>query len=407
MENLEQKYIHLLLNRCLNFNNSKSLFISVEKSDERSVIFVNRLMIEARKIGVNDIYVYDNNAIEKHNVLKKISLEEIDKHPVFNLAVWDEYALRGASFLILETEIPGLMDDIDPEKVARVRYIERKTRAIYKKLQLAYQIPWCIAVLPTEIWARNLFPEEENAYDKLFLMICKMCMIDTLDPIESWNNLFDKNAYIKKILNSLCISKLHYTNSLGTDLTIELPQNVMWQSAGKNNMIVNMPTYEIFTTPNFKKTEGIVYSSRPLSYNGGIVDKFFLEFKNGKVINYGAENGLEILKGIIESDEYCAYLGEVALVEDDSPISNTKMVFNNTLIDENASCHLALGTGFNSCILNNQEMSAEELLSIGVNPSKNHVDFMIGTSDLDIEAETNKGKILIFKNGNFIFRSKC
>lgn len=401
MDTLEKKYIDLLLNRCINFNSSKSLFISFEKSDIKSCDFVDKLVTKAQDMGVNDIYIYDENSILKHDILKQISIREIDNHPIFNRSIWDEYAKKGASFIILKTELPGLMDDVDSASLAHARYVERITCPIYKKLQGGYKIPWCIAVFPSERWAKALFPNDSDAYDKLFKLTCSMVMADTNNPVLSWNRLLKNNQYIVKKLDSYNISKLYYKNSLGTNLSIKLNRNARWSSAGHNGMIVNMPTYEIFTTPDFRSTNGIVYSSRPLCYNGGIVDNFYLEFKDGKVINYGAEKGVDILKGIIESDEYSYYLGEVALVDCDSPISKTNMVFSNTLLDENASCHLALGTGFINCINDNEMYSSEQLIEMGVNPSKNHVDFMIGTNDLNIEAETEKGKVLIFKNGRF------
>lgn len=397
---LENKYIDLLLNRCLNFDKSKSLFVSYVKGADD---FINKLVKKAKEKGINDIYLECNDPYKKHELLKDISIDDISNHPSFNKKVWNDYALKNASFLILETEIPGLMDDIEPDKIAKVRYVERLSMAIYKEKQLSFQIPWCICAFPNEKWANMLFPNLEDAYEKLFVLICKMCMVDTENPIESWNEFLKETDERIKKLNNLEIKKLNYKNSLGTDLTIWLSDNIIWSSAGSlgENMLVNMPSYEVFTNPNFHKTEGIVYSSRPLSYGGGIIDKFFLEFKDGKVINYGAEKGKNILKGIIESDQYSSYLGEVALINNDSPISNTGLVFSNTLFDENASCHLALGNGFAECIKNNEQMSEEELFNMGVNPSKNHVDFMIGTPDLEIIADTKDGEICIFKNGNF------
>jgi len=167
-------------------------------------------------------------------------------------------------------------------------------------------------------------------------------------------------------------------------------------------MLVNMPSYEIFTSPNYKKTSGIVYSAKPLIYGGGKIDEFYIEFKEGKVINYDAKQGKEILRQIIESDENSCYLGEVALVNNNSPISNTNLVFGTTLFDENASCHLALGDGFPDSLKEGLTMTKEELLRKGINQSKNHVDFMIGTKDLEIEAETKDGVVQIFKDGNFV-----
>ena len=198
---------------------------------------------------------------------------------------------------------------------------------------------------------------------------------------------------------------MHYKNNLGTDLTVELPSDVIWNSAAgeeDSNMLVNIPSYEIFTSPNYKKTSGIVYSAKPLIYGGGKIDEFYIEFKEGKVINYDAKQGKEILKQIIESDENSCYLGEVALVNNNSPISNTNLVFGTTLFDENASCHLALGDGFPDSLKEGLTMTKDELLRKGINQSKNHVDFMIGTKDLEIEAETKDGIVQIFKDGNFV-----
>ena len=197
---------------------------------------------------------------------------------------------------------------------------------------------------------------------------------------------------------------MRYTNSLGTDLTIELIPDSIWEGVGtgkEKNMLVNMPSYEIFTSPDYRKTNGIVYSSKPLNYNGAVIDKFWLEFKDGKAINYDAKKGKDILKGIIESDKTSSYLGEVALVSYDSPISNKNLVFYETLLDENASCHLALGDGFKTVLKDYKKFSDEEIKEKGLNSSKVHVDFMIGTSDLNIEAESDKGNITIFKDGNF------
>ena len=227
-------------------------------------------------------------------------------------------------------------------------------------------------------------------------------MIDTPNPIESWNNYLKEAQVIVNKLNSMEINSLHYTNSLGTDLIVTMPKNHIWVSAANDkNGLVNMPSYEIFSSPNYLKTSGIVYNSRPLMYGGGIIDDFYIEFVDGKVINFDAQQGKELLQEIINSDEYSCYLGEIALVNNNSPISNTNIVFKTTLFDENASCHLALGDGFRECLKNSEKMSKDELLSHGINQSKNHVDFMIGTPDLEIEATTNKGKIKIFSNGNF------
>lgn len=396
---MENKYIDLLLKKCLKFEKSKSLFISYDKVNKS---FVEKVIEKAKEMGINDIGLDEEDINVTHDKLSKLTVEEIEKDPYFNKEKWNEYARKDASFLMFESEFPHVMDDIDPEKITKAKYVKRTTREEFRQKEITYQIPWCIAALPNEIWANDLFDNDPDAYKKLEDSIYKVCMVDTDDPIESWNDyLREANKTVKK-LNDLKITTLNYHNSLGTDLTIEMPKNHIWVSAANDKTgLVNMPSYEIFSSPNYLKTNGIVYSSRPLIYGGAVIDDFFVEFKDGKVINYDARVGKDILKGIIESDENSCYLGEVALVNNDSPISNTNIVFKTTLFDENAACHLALGDGFSECIKGGSDMSKEKLLESGINQSKNHVDFMIGTPDLEIEATTKKGKVTIFTNGNF------
>lgn len=402
MEELENKYIELLLKRCINFNKSKSLLISYDKVNKK---FIEKVVIEARKLGVTDIYTDEEDYKLTYNKLKNQTKEQIINDPYFDKSIWDEYAKKDASFLMFDTEFPNVFNDIDKEKLVVSKNKMRETRKLFREKETSYQISWCIAALPNEIWAKSLFPNDDNAYEKLFKVICEMCMVDKENPIESWNNYIEQVKKQTNKLNDLQITKLTYKNKLGTNLTVSLPKNIKWLSAaddGDDNMLVNMPSYEIFSSPDYRYTEGIVYSSKPLMYGGGKIDKFYLEFKEGKVVNYDAKEGKEILKGIIESDNKSSYLGEIALVNNNSPISNTGLVFGTTLFDENASCHLALGDGFPDCIENGLKMNRDELLELGINHSENHVDFMIGTPDLEIQAETENGPKLIFKNGNFV-----
>ncbi|MDE6142163.1 MAG: aminopeptidase, partial [Bacilli bacterium] len=386
--------------RCLNFEKSKILFINYQTEN---IDFIKKVEAKAYELGVEEVYLRNEEIYKRHDVLKDISLADIETEPLFDNAIWDAYANQNASFLLLESEFPHLMDDVDPEKISKMQIVDRKTKPVYKKKQLEYSIPWCIATIPSIPWAKNMFPEldDKEAYDKLFKLICSMSMVDTRDPIISWNAYFDTQKKTVDKLNDLKITKMVYKNSLGTNLTIYLHESAIWRSAGRSDMIVNCPSFEIFTTPIFNKTEGIVYSSRPLCFNGSFIKDFYFVFKNGKVVDYGAKEGKDLLKGIITSDEYAAYLGEVALVPNNSPISNTGLVYGNTLLDENASCHLALGAGFIDCLRIDKNITLEDMKKYGINPSKNHVDFMIGTPDLGIEVETNKGKILMFKNGEF------
>ena len=207
---------------------------------------------------------------------------------------------------------------------------------------------------------------------------------------------------VADILNEEQFDKLIYKNSLGTNLEISLPSDHLWCSGYSiTGAIVNMPTEEVFTSPKYDEVNGEVYSTKPLLYNNSLIEGIYLKFENGKVIDYDAKTGKDVLKSILETDEYSSYLGEVALVSYDSPISATNVIFKETLYDENASCHLAIGRGFNECLSNGGTIRGDELRSRGVNDSKTHVDFMIGSRDLTIDGIKKNGeKVRIMEQGN-------
>ncbi len=396
---MEDKYIKLLLERCLDLQRGMPLLISYPLIIRD---FVLKVVKYANKLGIKDIYLDENNSYEVYYVLKNYSLKEIEKSPLFDCSIWDEYAKKKAAFLMLESEIPNLMDDIDSIKLAKSASLKLATKPIYRKKQLKGEIPWCIAAVPNLLWAQKLFPKSKTPIDDLWNYFADICMFNKGNPKTNWEKYLKSQKEMEDKLNDLKISKLYYHNKLGTNLEISLSPKALWRSASSDKWLVNMPSYEIFTTPLYDKTEGIVYSSKPLIYNGKTIDKFYVKFKSGKVESFKAEVGNDTLKEIINSEKLMASLGEAALVDYDSPISNTKVVFGTTLIDENASCHIALGSGFSECIKNGNKLSAAELKKLGVNTAKNHVDFMIGTKDLTIEAETKNGRITIMKNGNLI-----
>ena len=396
---IEEKYIKLLVMRCLKLDINKSLFIDYDIINKD---FVQKLVDYANSMGIKDIYLHENDVVKEHNFLLNNDINDIKNCSLFDNSIWDEYAKKDAAFLMLEAYFPGLMDDVSSDKIGLVSKIRRETKPIYKQKQLESIIPWCIAALPNSTWAEDLFQDAENPLQEFWNVLAKICFLDKDDPICEWDKLLKYQNDKTNYLNSLNIKKLYYKNDLGTNLEITLPENALWQSASSGEWIVNLPSYEIFSTPDYHKTNGIVYSSKPLIYNGKIINDFYLRFKDGKVVEYNAKEGKKILKEIIDSDEYSSYLGECALVNYNSPISNTNKVFKTTLLDENASCHLALGAGFLECVKGSDKLTDEELKKVGINPSKNHVDFMIGTKDLEIEAECDKGRITIMKNGNLV-----
>lgn len=401
IEELENKYVNLIIDRCLSFKRGKSLFINYFDDNEK---FVEKLVTKAKSKGIDDIYLDRHNKEERHQKLLQ-SVEEIKNDDYFDASIWDEYAKKDAAFLMLSTEFPGYFADIPSENMTAASLKTRTSKPIYKLKQLTNEISWCIAVIPNKIWAKEKFPDlsDEDAYNEYFKLMCHCTMVDRENPIEEWDKFLDRQRSLVKALNDLQITKMHYTNSLGTDLVIGLSPGALWQCAGYEgeDIIVNMPTYEVFTSPDYRLTEGIVYASKPLMYGGALVDKFWVKFKDGKVIDYDAEVGKEILKGIIEGDEYSCFLGECALVDKNTAIAETNFVYGETCLDENASCHIALGDAFPECLKGAEEESIDERRDRGLNHSDNHVDFMIGTDDLNIVAETKDGEMLIFKNGEF------
>ena len=387
---MKEKYADLLLKRCLCLKKTDSLFINAPID---SIEFIRILTKKAYEIGIKDIYLDLEDEELKHNELKYLSNEELRKSKSFNKEIFDIYAKKNSAFLMLCGENPDTMNDIDKDKINFTGKLLRESKPIFKEKEITYEIPWCIALIPTHSYAKKVFPNDIDAYNKLWNLILKITLCDKDNPIEEWNKKIELNTKRANTLNNLRIKSLTYSNKLGTKFSIGFIDNV-WcgtdtVSKDGRNLIVNMPSEEIFTTPNKYTANGIVYASRPLIYNGSLINNFWIKFKDGKVIDYDAETGKEIL-------ENGNYLGEVALVDKTSPIFISNTIFYETLYDENASCHLALGQGFTECI-----NTVKELSDIGFNDSLTHVDFMIGTEDLDIVAECDKGKIKIMENGKF------
>ncbi len=395
---LLKKYANLLL-KGVRAMDKKYLFISMPNTIS---YFKDILLEEASSFDLKDIYVDETDPFKKHEYLTTMDYANLIKLPIFDKSIYNKYAKLDAAFLFIRSDIPGLMDDVDSELLKKMSLYILSTQKYFRDLYESNKLNWCIACVPNEYWAKNgLNITEEELWDK----ILRICLVDkTSDPYLNW---LDKNIILKRYmdtLNSYHFKKLHYMNGLGTDFTIELNDTGKWISGGGDiGLFNNLPTEEVFTSPKYDSCNGIVYASKPLIYNGKLIDNFWFQFENVKVINYNAKKGLDVLKTIVETDDNSCYLGEIALVNDNSPISNTKMLFKETLYDENAACHMALGIGFAECIDTNEEITADDLLKYGVNRSKTHVDFMIGTSDMRIDGYTEDGEMItIMEDGNLI-----
>lgn len=392
-----KKYADLLVNRCLSVKPNQPLLIS---APVECIDFIRVVATTALEAGVKDIHFDFTDDVLKHEELKHLTNEELTDSKLFNKSIFDEYAKKDAAFLMLYGDDPDIMSDIDKDKIAYTGKLFRTSRPLYKERQLKYEVPWCIASVSTLGWAKKVLPNSPTPKDDLWNLIFEMCLVNTPNPIEAWDKKIEMNKLVTEKMNALRIKKLMYKNPLGTDFEIGFTDNV-WCGAGGHStedmpIIVNMPSEEIFTTPNKYTANGIVYASKPLIYNSSLINNFWLRFENGKVVDYDAEEGKEILKSILEI-ENGDYLGEVALVDVNSPISKSGVLFYETLYDENASCHLALGEGFLDCIKTDKTLE-----EVGMNKSKTHVDFMIGTDDLEVVAETEDKKLIkIIDKGSF------
>ncbi len=396
MKEKKLKYAELLL-KCLKLEEKKYLFVRIPDflSD-----FMELIQEAAKSYDLKEVHIEVEEVFKKHDLLRDLDQENINKHPMFDHKEYNRYAKLDAAFLFIQSMVPNLMDDVDPEKIKDTAAHTRETEKEFRSLYETDKLNWCIAGVPNEYWAKNGL---KISLDELWEKIFQVCLIDEKnDPYDLWTDKLDKLEEKANILNDYHFAYLQYENSLGTNLKVYLPKGHIWACGkDKRGRIVNLPTEEIFTSPQYDKTEGIVYSSKPLIYNNVVIEDFFLEFKEGKVVKMQAKKGEEVLKGIIETDEYSCYLGECALVSFDSPINNTNIIFQETLYDENASCHLALGSGFNECVKDSDDLRGDDLRALGVNDAKTHVDFMIGTEDLKIVGVTDSGEeVVIMDKGN-------
>lgn len=313
--------------------------------------------------------------------------------------------------ILLEDEDPDALKGIDSSKFGKVMQSRILAMKPYReKIENRHQ--WVIAGVPSIKWAKKVFPDaksDKQAVELLWKAIIKTARAERCKGINNWKK-HDRNLKKRcKFLNSLKLANLHYTSKNGTDLTVGLIPGVIFLGGGEKTIDgiyfqPNIPSEEVFTSPMKGKAEGIVYASKPLVYQGHLIKDFYFKFHEGKVVEVKAKTGQEVLENILKIDDGASYLGECAFVPFDSPINNTNLLFYSTLYDENAACHLAIGKGFTNLYPKFEKYTEEQLHSFGINESGSHVDFMIGTEDLNVVGTTIDGKkVEIFKNGNWAF----
>lgn len=407
-ENMLREYARLVVRMGVNLQQDQRLVIS---SPIECAHFARIISEEAFAAGAWDVHINWSDELSA-----KIRFEQGRKEIFKEFPQWrhDQYMYhleQGAAFVSIHASDPELLKNVDPEKMLISQRTSGEALIEYRRRLMSNENCWCVVSIPTVAWAKKIFSvyTEEAAMRKLWEAIFATVRIDGAgDSVEKWQEhiLFLKKA--ADFLNSQQFVSLHYKNSLGTDFTIGLPAGHIWAggaevSAKGTVFVANMPTEEVFTLPDMNTANGIVYASKPLVYNGRTIEDMRLVFENGKVIEATASKGQEVLDKLLATDDGAVRLGEVALVPHDSPISNTGILFYNTLFDENASCHLAFGKAYPTCLEGGENMNSVELAQHGVNDSLVHEDFMIGTDDLSIVGTKADGTtVQIFENGNFV-----
>lgn len=408
MEKEIEKYVELVIKKGINLQKGQILVIN---SPVETFEFTRELTAKAYEVGASEVVVnwFDEISLKYKYLYGEDKIFDI--FPEWQKEFYEYYRKKGAAFLSIYSTDPDVLKDVDKNRVARYEKAKGIALKEYRDNIMENSNQWSVVSIPTKAWARRVFPElkEEFAINEMWKLILHIVRADKEDPILEWENHLNILKNRMDYLNSKKFEKLIYKNSLGTNLEIGLPEGHRWISGGENSkegvyFVANIPTEEIFTMPHREKVNGVVVSTKPLIYGGSTIKDFTLKFVDGKIVEYSAKVGEEILGKLLDIDENSRYLGEVALVEFKSPISKSKKIFYNNLYDENASCHLALGAAYPVCLENSEGLGEEELLEKGVNVSMIHEDFMIGSEDMEIiGVDKNGEETLLMKDGNFVF----
>ncbi|WP_182200801.1 aminopeptidase [Paraliobacillus salinarum] len=404
---MQEKYAELALRTGVNLQKGQALMInsSIEGAD-----FTRIVVRKAYELGAKDVLVNwqdDTITLLKYQhapeeVLTEIPEWQVEKHLAF--------AKDGAALLSIRSTNPDLLKDVDPAKVAKAQKASSEAMKEFRKYTMNDRIAWSIISIPTGDWSQKIFPgkSKEEAKEALWEQIFKIVRVDQEDPIAAWDKHNQNLKDAREVLNKKQYQALIF-KAPGTDIRFDLPEGHIWkggaaETTAGNAFNPNMPTEEVFTLPHKYGVNGTVTSTKPLIYGGNMIDNFSLTFKDGKVTDFKAEQGYETLKHLLETDEGASRLGELALVPHASPISQSGLIFYNTLFDENASCHIALGKAYPTNIVGGSDMDDEQLDKHGVNDSLTHVDFMIGSGELDIDGVTADGSTeAVFRKGAWAF----
>lgn len=410
MTNFEEKldrYAELAVAVGVNIQPGQQLYIgaSIEAAP-----FARLVAKKAYEAGAREVHV-DWADDELSRMRYELAPEDsFASFPSWKVNQRETLADEGAAFMSIISQSPDLLKGIDTSRIAAVQKAAGTALAKYRQYVQSDKISWTVIAAPSKAWASKVFADlpEEQQVDALWDAIFKAVRADQNDPVDAWK-VHDETLHEKvDYLNDKKYKALHYT-SPNTDLEVGLPKGHLWAGAGSLNekghtFMANMPTEEVFTVPDKTRVNGYVSSTKPLSYGGNIIDDFKVTFADGRITEVTAAQGEEVLKDLVETDEGSHYLGEVALVPHQSPISESNILFYNTLFDENASNHFAIGSAYAFCLEGGKTMSQEELLAHGLNQSITHVDFMVGSAEMDIDGILEDGtREPIFRGGNWAF----
>jgi aminopeptidase len=406
-QNNLKKYAELAVKVGVNIQKGQTLVVLAALD---AAEFVRQVVKSAYETGAHNVIVNWNDDVVTRTKYELAPDDAFTTYPAWRAKEMEDLVEQGAAFMSIVSSSPDLLKGINPERVSNFQKAAGTALSKYRQAVQSDKVSWTVIAAPSPEWAAKVFPDapSDQQVSLLWEAIFKAVRVNTDNPVDAWKK-HDETLHEKvRYLNERRYHKLHYT-APGTDLTIELPKNHIWVGAGSvnqddNEFMANMPTEEVFTVPNREGVNGTVASTKPLSYGGNIIDRFSITFENGRIVDYKAEEGEEVLKRLVETDEGSHYLGEVALVPFNSPISQSNVLFYNTLFDENASNHLAIGSAYAFCIEGGKQMSQEELQANGLNESITHVDFMIGSQEMDIDGITGDGTAEpVFRKGNWAF----
>ncbi|MGN0941356.1 MAG: aminopeptidase [Selenomonadaceae bacterium] len=373
--------------------------------------FARRIAREAYKAGASDVTMSWSD--EKSALIRYMMADDaaFDTFPAWRKTLYDDAAAAGAAVVSIHAENPDIFKSVNPKRLKASQQSAGMALKDYRARLMSNKNTWCVVSVPTPDWAMKVFPKLKPGDAIACLWDAIMASVRVSgdgNAIENWHEHITFLSRAARFLNRAQFASLHYTNELGTNLTIRLPDGHVWAGGAEDAedgtpFAANIPTEEVYTLPHRDGVDGVAVASRPLVYGGNTIEGMRLTFERGKVVKYDAYKGKDVLKELLENDEGATHLGEVALVPYDSPIQKSGILFYNTLFDENAACHLALGKAYPTCLEGSASMTDDELLAHGVNDSLVHEDFMVGSRELNIDGTTKDGKTMpVFRHGNFV-----